>query len=923
MTPERWARVKEIVGAALEKPAAERRAFLDGACGGENWLRAEADRLLAQAAESLESPLASLAAPELQPGQMLGRYRVEAKLGQGGMGTVYRAHDSQLQRPVALKVLPPEYAADPNRRERLQREARAASALNHPNIIGIYEIGSDAGVDFIAMELVEGRSLAELIPAKGMAVKEALAYAVQMAGALGKAHAAGIVHRDLKPANAMVTRDGLVKLLDFGLARRTHVPDRQTSTLTQEGSIAGTPAYMSPEQAEGKGADARSDVFSFGVLLYEMLSGRRAFAGDSTVAILSAVLREEPPPLRGVPEELAAVVSRCLRKDPARRFQHMDDVKLFLEEVPVAAPVVSAPRRSRRLAYVGAGVALAVAGFAAWRSYAPARGEMRVLTLTSYAGVESAPSFSPDGRQVAFHWNGEDQKNFDIYVKVVGSTAAPLRVTTDAAADVVPAWSPDGRQIAFIRNNEGSLRVYLVSPLGGDERNLADLPYTSTAMGGQMAMSWSADGKWLALSERPAQGNWGISLLSIERLEKRAVTSNATGIDFSPAFSSDSRSLAYVSCPARTAMNCHVYLQELDDDFQPHGRPRQLTHENVYIGGLSWAPDGRSLLYTAASCFNGPTPLWRVAVSGGKAPERVELPGPDVQGVAVARAANRLAYGVHTSGSDIWSYRAGAPPRRIIASTGTNYYHSLSEDGGRIAFATSRTGCMEVWISKQDGSGAARLPCEVGHSQGSPRWSPDGRWIAFDSLGEDGRIDVYVVDAAGGQPRRLTPPSTDESVPSWSRDGRWVYFRSNRTGRNEIWKAPFEGGEALQVTFQGGYTARESWDGTTLYYVKDAAAGPMFAAPVAGGPERRIADLVLGRGLVPSADGVYFLGRDGAEDGPSAVKKYDFKTGTTQTVRRLEEYSSGGLAVSPDGKEFLVSIPKPFTADLMLIENFR
>jgi Tol biopolymer transport system component len=252
-----------------------------------------------------------------------------------------------------------------------------------------------------------------------------------------------------------------------------------------------------------------------------------------------------------------------------------------------------------------------------------------------------------------------------------------------------------------------------------------------------------------------------------------------------------------------------------------------------------------------------------------------------------------------------------------------NSYPHFSPDGSRIVFASDRaTGCMEVWVSKPDGTEAAQVPGDRRLDQGSPRWSPDGRWIAFDSAGADGHVDVYVVDSGGGQPRLLTPPSTDEGVPAWSRDGKWVYFRSNRTGRNEIWKAPFEGGEARQVTFQGGYTARESWDGATLYYVKESGSGPLFAAPVGGGAERRVADLVIGRGLAPIADGVYYLGRGDTAQGP-VLKKYDSKTGSTHTVRQIEGRAAFGLAVSPDGKESLVSIFKPSTADLMLIENFR
>ena len=340
MTPQRWSQIKEVFFAARETAEADRGAYLDSACGGDPELRAEVELLLANDdASSLARPAVDWEslAPQFASGQMLGQYRIETKLGEGGMGAVYRAYDTRLRRAVALKVVSPGHLGDPESRQRLLREARAASALNHPNVVTVHEIGSESGVDFIAMELVEGKTLKEEIPVKGLPLEKALSYAVQIAGGLAKAHAAGIVHRDLKPGNIMVTPDGLVKLLDFGLARRVRLGESDT-TFTAGGGIAGTPAYMSPEQAEGRSLDARSDVFSFGAVLYQMLTGRQAFTGDTGAAVLAAVLREEPPPLgRGIPHDLERVVVRCLQKDPARRFQQMDDVRAALQELKEAS----------------------------------------------------------------------------------------------------------------------------------------------------------------------------------------------------------------------------------------------------------------------------------------------------------------------------------------------------------------------------------------------------------------------------------------------------------------------------------------------------------------------------------------------------------------------------------------------------------
>src|SRR4029453_17515444 len=277
-------------------------------------------------------------------GQTLGHYRIESKLGEGGMGVVYKVRDTRLERSVAIKGLPPEKVADPGRKQRFIQEARAASALNHPNIITIHDINSESGVDFMVMEYVEGQTLSELIPSKGMRAAQALKYAVQMADALAKAHTAGIVHRDLKPSNVMIPEEGRVKILDFGIAKLTEAaessPDAPTVTarqLTEEGAVVGTTAYMSPEQAEGSRLDGRSDVFSFGSVLYEMVTGQRPFGGNSRLSVLSKILNEDPKPpsqqTPAIPPELDKIVLRCLRKDPARRYQTMADLKVALEDV--------------------------------------------------------------------------------------------------------------------------------------------------------------------------------------------------------------------------------------------------------------------------------------------------------------------------------------------------------------------------------------------------------------------------------------------------------------------------------------------------------------------------------------------------------------------------------------------------------------
>ncbi len=385
-------------------------------------------------------------------GRTIDHYRIESKLGEGGMGVVYKARDTHLDRTVAIKVLPPEKVADPERKQRFIQEAKAASALNHPNIVTIYDISSEAGVDFIAMEFIEGHTLDEAIAPKGLRPAQALRYASQVADALAKAHGAGIVHRDLKPSNIMITEEGRVKIVDFGLAKLLEPvdssPDAATLTArppTQEGTVLGTAPYMSPEQAEGRKLDGRSDIFSFGSVLYEMVTNRKPFPGDSHLAILTKILHEDPAPpsqlAAAIPPELEKMILRCLRKDPARRFQHMDDLKVALEDVQEesgSGKQAAAPSR-RRWAWAVLAPVVLVAGFFAWRMWrSPPPAELlRAVALTTFPGAELYPSFSPDGNHVAFTWTGPKQDNPDVYVQQIGA-GSPLRLTTDPRSDYNP-----------------------------------------------------------------------------------------------------------------------------------------------------------------------------------------------------------------------------------------------------------------------------------------------------------------------------------------------------------------------------------------------------------------------------------------------------------------------------------------------------
>jgi serine/threonine protein kinase len=520
MTSDRWKQIDKLFQSALARPPEERDAFLRQACVADEVLEREVRSLLAsqqQAGSFLESPAMEMAEPPPAVNQLQGatetirspisqtisHYRILEKLGSGGMGVVYKARDTRLDRFVALKFLPAAKMSDPERKRRFVQEAKAASALNHPNIITIYEVDQAAlegrPTDFIVMEFMSGQALDKLIPRKGLRLNEALQYAIQVADALAAAHAAGIAHRDLKPGNLMVNENGCVKVLDFGLAKLIeHVGQASrpvdfapTETLaeapkTEEGVIVGTVSYMSPEQAEGKRVDARSDIFSFGAVLYEMITGRRAFAGDSILSILSAILRDEPKPaaeiIFGFPRELDRIVTRCLQKDPNRRYQHAGDLKIDLQHVmeePAAGGSAVTPERPAGLGMwrwwwlVAAAACVAVSFAVGWKLNGPPADPppWRLTRLTSDAGLSGSSALSPDGKLVAYSSDRSLDGERDLYIKQVAG-GQPIRLTSDGAGNTTPDFSPDGSKIVFRSNRDGG-GIYEIPAFGGEVRLLA------------------------------------------------------------------------------------------------------------------------------------------------------------------------------------------------------------------------------------------------------------------------------------------------------------------------------------------------------------------------------------------------------------------------------------------------------------------
>ena len=878
-------------------------------------------------------------------GRRLLHFDILEKLGEGGMGVVYKARDTHLDRLVAIKVLPAEKVADAERRRRFVQEAKAASALHHANIITIHDITQAEGLDFIVMEYVEGKTLDAMVPRSGMRLGEVLKIGVQIAHALAAAHTHGIVHRDLKPANVMVAHDGTVKVVDFGLAKLNEpaAQSRESEAPTGEartgaGVILGTAAYMSPEQAEGKPVDVRSDIFSFGSVLYEMATGRQAFTGDSWASTMAAVLNREPKPLEGLPHDLQKTILRCLRKDPDKRFQHMDDVCVALEELKeesdsgkldmAVVPPAKSPRRSR-LMYSAAAVCLLLAAAAvAWRwTSRPAQlAPSKLMPLTAFTGFEYYPAFSPDGKQVAFSWNGPKEDNFDIYVMMIG-TSTPVRLATDPASDRVPVCSPDGRRIAFERFAPGTASVMLMSALGGSENKLTD---AAANAGG---IDWSPDGKYVAFSEVSAPGEVPqIVLLSPDTGERRVVKTpppRELGDAF-PRFSPDGKALAFVRYrPGPSPIGIVPLTGQL-------GEARMITPARMSVGmtPLAWTPDSREVVF-AANYEGMRGRVWRVGADGRTPPVLVVGVSPNASDVAIAPQGRYLAYRQELRDVNIWRLdldhgRTATAPVKLIASTLIDTAPGFSPDGRRIVFASNRSGIGEIWMSDANGSNQT-LVTHLGArgAAGSPAWSPDGRTIAFDSDAE-GQSEIYTVSAEGGPAKRLTNHPGFDVVPTWSRDGRSIYFTSERSGSLQLWKMPAEGGTPIQITKQGGVNAMESADGKTLYYAKGINAPGTWKMPIGGGQEVLALDLPAAQRwgqMAMTESGLYYIARDGT-DSPArfAIFFHDFGTRRATRVAQLAKQppaQTRGLSLSADGRSLLFTQLDADGSDLMLLENFR
>jgi serine/threonine protein kinase/Tol biopolymer transport system component len=862
----------------------------------------------------------------LTSGTKLGPYEILSPLGAGGMGEVYRARDTRLERTVAIKVLPANLTADPNLRQRLEREAKAVSKLSHPNICTLHDLGHQDGVDFLVMELVEGDTLEQRLLKGPLPPEQTLRFAAQIADALAKAHKLGITHRDLKPSNVMLAKAG-AKLMDFGLAKDSGTaPLAEALTemtaanrLTGEGTIVGTFQYMAPEQLEGKEADARTDIFALGEVIYEMATGQPAFAGKSRASLIAAILTTDPPSLCTLqpmtPPGLERVVKKCLAKDPDERWQSASDLASELawiaqtssgSQAGASVPVLGKSTRRPLLAWVAAAVAglTAIAFAAAYfanqkpervvRSQIVAPGKLRF----NFVGDNGGPlAISPDGSHIVFSAT-EDGKT-QLYLRAQDSIALqPLPGTEDAT---FPFWSPDSRSVAFFAGR----KLKRIDIAGGPPVTLCDAP---TSRGG----SWGSAGIIIfaptfssSLFQVPTSGGTAVEVTKLDAkytthrwpwflpdgkhflylaANHNAPSGPDTGIFLASLDGKQNRLLFLSRANAIYASGSLLFLRDtalVAQPFDPSsgqlkGDPTVLNDDvqsdpGVWRGTFT-ASDNGTLIYQPGLTTSGLALTW--IDRSGK--ELGTVGGREIyQHVRLSPDDQKLALSIGDPQAAIWIHDLVHNTRTRL-TFGTESYGSLawSPDGSHLGYTASEGGNLYATIFSKAATGAGEserlLAAAHGQEQALCDWSPDGRYLIYrsGSAGPGGGQDLWILPLFGDRkPFPYVTGPGDQREARFSPDGRWVAYTSNETGRLEVYVAPFPWtGAKWQVSANGGYGPEWRRDGKELFFLIPGASQFVAAAVYGSGTSFEVGELhtLFRTSLSPSTAGtVYAPTRDG------------------------------------------------------------
>lgn len=812
----------------------------------------------------------------------LGHYRILEHLGDGGMGEVFVAEDTRLHRRIALKVLPRVLATDPERRLRFAREAQAVAALNHPNIVTIHSVEEVDGTPFLTMEMVEGQPLSELIPRGGMPLSTLLAVGIGISDAMAAAQQRGITHRDLKPANVMLTREGRVKVLDFGVAKLQEIERAAsaedltrapTHQLTGEGRIIGTVAYMSPEQAEGKAVDPRSDIFALGVLLHEMATGDRPFKGDTNVSIISSILKDTPAPVTDLnprlPGDLARIIRRCLAKDPARRYQSAVDLRNELEDLKhdvdtgISGTAIRPVVRGKPPAaiWIGAISAALVLGLGAWLyTHRPGGATVPAATFTidhlarlTTTGTVSLAAISPDGRYVV-HVKGS-LTDPSLWVRQTATTSdvqivAPGPVLYDGLG-----FSPDGNYVyynTYPRPAGGMATLSRVPVLGGAATVvLADV---------DSAIAFSPDGQRFAFTRGdPSQGTTAVVIAQADGTRAKQLATVPAPARFQterPAWSPDGKTLLAIAT-ARSGVNVVFAVDAAT------GRVSQVPGEWSTVREVEWMRDGRSFLANAADAgmVSGALQVWSVSYPDGarthvtndlNSYSGVSL---SADGLSLATVETETRAGLEVSTTPQfadWRRLTGEPGR----SDGTNGLKWLAD--GRIVYTSAASGPSQLWIVNPDGTNAHQLT-NIASAALNPYPSADGRWVYFDSVTSNGRC-IFRIQTDGSGLEQITHRG-NESRPVVSPDGSTVFVSQREGGENRPARVPAQGGDPTVIASAAFSPSDISPDGTQLVgptWSQQHSRSVVALLPVTGGEPRLLPDIVVtdagftrdGRGLV-------------------------------------------------------------------------
>ena len=921
MSDPRWQRIEEVFHHAADLAPTERAQFLSSVCDGDDELRREVETLLANddSGENLVAAAVSKAVDQL-PGEQaaanddlvgkhIGPYLVTELIGKGGMGLVFKARDTQLNRSVAIKALPTDRLTDPERKRRFLQEAKATSALNHPNIVTVHGVTQEHGTDFIVMEYVSGKTLDQVIPNKGLPLKQAVKYGLAIADAVSAAHAAGIIHRDIKPSNIMITEQGRVKVLDFGLAKLAE-PDQTAEKglseplTTKAGMVFGTAGYMSPEQAEGKSADARSDIFSFGALLYQMVTGRRAFPGDNVITILAAVINQEPAPVAtfvpNAPRELESVISRCLKKDPEHRIQHMVDVKIALEEVlervesPSGPLPVAKPRR-RWLAPVLIAVILGVAA-GAWlarRIFHAA--PIAFQRITFRHGDVFTAKFAPNGMVVySAEWDGSPPTVF---------TAQP---GTREARDL---QLPSGNVQSVSRS--GELAILLGVGDSGTSGTLARVPLAGGTPRAILENVWYADwgpGANSLAVVRSSEGYHRVEYPIGTVLYQTQALRPPAFVSVSPA--GDRVAFFDYSTTGDYALNVVDSSRNL----------RILSRGWRAVAGSGWSPDGKEVWF-GGSRPGSDEALWAVDLSGRER-QLTQIAGYGFLH-DIGRDGRLLLANVD-SRIGIRCLAPGAAEERDLAWLDASAVMDTSNDGSEIVFSELSSGegrNPAIYLRRTDGSPAVLL----GYGT-RPALSPDRKWVACVRRDRD-NSRIVLLPTGAGQERLLAAGAVQAETVGWFPDGRRLLFSGNETNQaprtyvidlatEKVQSVTPPGMRASAVSPDGQFAAVISREKLTLHSLssgRETSSGTVD-------PEVSI--------IRWSGDGRYlFLQKTQAERRSATLLRFDIRSGRSEIWRELKPPDptalfSGLARLSADGKSYAYSFQRDL-ATLYLVTGVR